>query len=31
LTIGLALRIFTGVYGLFLFTALIGVSIAVMN
>jgi CP family cyanate transporter-like MFS transporter len=31
LTIGLALRVFTGVYGLFLFTALIGVSIAVMN
>jgi CP family cyanate transporter-like MFS transporter len=31
LTIGLVLRIFTGVYGLFLFTALIGVSIAVMN
>lgn len=31
LTIGLTLRIFTGVYGLFLFTGLIGVSIAVMN
>jgi CP family cyanate transporter-like MFS transporter len=31
LTLGLTLRIFTGVYGLFLFTGLIGVSIAVMN
>ena len=31
LTIGLTLRIFTGLYGLFIFTALVGVSIAVMN
>lgn len=31
LTLGLTLRIFTGLYGLFIFTALVGVSIAVMN
>lgn len=31
LTIGLTLRIFTGMYGLFIFTAIVGVSIAVMN
>ena len=31
LAIGLTLRIFTGIYGLFFFTAIIGIAIAVMN
>lgn len=31
LTLGLTLRMFTGFYGLFIFTALVGISIAVMN